>query len=116
MDGRLTNGNGRSRRGEEPSLEDRVARGRLARERVPRSSQAELGLPTDRANPIDLLEAQAETRLGELVPIRHGRMLVSPFTYFRGAALPMTSDLATSEDSGLMVQACGDAHLSNTTR
>jgi hypothetical protein len=113
MDGRRMNGNGRSRRGEELSIEDRVARGRLARERVPRSSHAELGLPAGRANPIDLLEAQAETRLGELVPIRHGRMLVSPFTYFRGAALPMTSDLATIDDSGLMVQACGDAHLSN---
>jgi len=62
---------------------------------------------------VELLEAQAKTRLGELVPIRHGRMLVSPFSYYRGAALQMASDLASVPHSGLMVQACGDAHLSN---
>src|SRR5271163_442261 len=107
------NGNARRGRGEELSLEQRVARGRLARERTPRSSHAGWDPPAGRSDPVDLLEVQAETRLGELVPIRHGRMLVSPFTYFRGAALPMASDLAAMPDSGVMVQACGDAHLSN---
>ena len=60
-----------------------------------------------------LLESQAESRVHELVPIRYGRMLVSPFTFYRGAALIMASDLATTPRSGLQVQACGDAHLSN---
>ena len=69
--------------------------------------------PSDRANPIGLLLQQAKTRVPELVPVRHGRMMVSPFTYFRGAALPMASDLAATPVSGLAVQACGDAHLSN---
>ena len=64
-------------------------------------------------DPIDLLEHQAETRVPELVPIRYGRMLVSPFTFYRGAALIMASDLATTPRSGLTVQCCGDAHLSN---
>jgi uncharacterized protein (DUF2252 family) len=69
--------------------------------------------PADRADPIELLEAQAQTRVPELVPIRYGRMLVSPFTFYRGAAKIMASDLATTPDSGLTVQCCGDAHLSN---
>ena len=60
-----------------------------------------------------LLLGQADTRVPELVPIRHGRMLVSPFTYYRGAALPMAADLAATPTSGLRVQLCGDAHLSN---
>ncbi len=67
----------------------------------------------DRADPIELLERQADARAPELVPIRYGRMLDSPFTFFRGAALIMAADLATSPRSGLVVQACGDAHLSN---
>ncbi len=95
------------------SIAERVARGRDAREQVPRSSHATWEPPTRRSDPVELLEAQAKTRVGELVPIRHGRMLVSPFTYFRGAALPMVSDLAHTPSSGLTVQACGDAHLSN---
>ena len=60
-----------------------------------------------------LLESQAASRVQDLVPIRYGRMLVSPFTFFRGAALIMASDLSTTPKSGLNVQACGDAHLSN---
>ena len=67
----------------------------------------------DRPDPLGLLEEQAKTRVPELVPVRWGRMVVSPFTYFRGAALPMASDLAKTPVSGLAVQACGDAHLSN---
>ena len=69
--------------------------------------------PADRSDPIELLEAQAQTRVPELVPIRYGRMLVSPFTFYRGAAKIMASDLATTPNSGLTVQCCGDAHLSN---
>jgi uncharacterized protein (DUF2252 family) len=113
MDGRRAKGNGGRARGENLSNEQRVARGRAARENVPRSSHGVWEPPANRDDPIELLEAQAETRLGELVPIRHGRMLVSPFSYFRGAALPMASDLAAMPSSGLTVQACGDAHLSN---
>ncbi|HEX3562568.1 MAG TPA: DUF2252 domain-containing protein [Solirubrobacterales bacterium] len=68
---------------------------------------------TQRSDPVELLEEQARTRVPELVPIRHGRMLVSPFTYYRGAALAMASDLAATPDSEVTVQLCGDAHLSN---
>jgi uncharacterized protein (DUF2252 family) len=70
-------------------------------------------VPASRPDPITLLEEQAKARVPELVPVRWGRMMVSPFTYYRGAALPMASDLATTPVSGLTVQACGDAHLSN---
>jgi uncharacterized protein (DUF2252 family) len=93
--------------------EERVARGKRARAEVPRASHATWEPPSDRNSPVDLLEQQARTRIPELVPIRYGRMLVSPFSYFRGAALPMTADLAGMPQSGLTVQLCGDAHLSN---
>ena len=92
---------------------DRAARGKAARAEVPRDSHAAFEPPPDRPDPIGLLEQQARTRVPELVPVRWGRMSVSPFTYFRGAALPMASDLAGTPVSGLAVQACGDAHLSN---
>ncbi len=92
---------------------DRAARGKAARAEVPRDSHAAFEPPPDRPDPIALLEQQARTRVPELVPVRWGRMSVSPFTYFRGAALPMASDLAGTPVSGLAVQACGDAHLSN---
>jgi uncharacterized protein (DUF2252 family) len=69
--------------------------------------------PATRADPVELLERQAATRVSELVPIRYGRMLVSPFTFYRGAALIMANDLASTPRSGLTVQCCGDAHLSN---
>ena len=96
-----------------PSVAERVARGKAARAEVPRSSHASFEpLPT-RADPVELLERQATTRVPELVPIRYGRMLVSPFTFYRGAALIMASDLAATPRSGLTVQCCGDAHLSN---
>jgi uncharacterized protein (DUF2252 family) len=90
-----------------------VARGKSARAEVPREAHAALGLPADRPDPVVLLESQAASRVPELVPIRYGRMLVSPFTYFRGAALPMAADLAGTPSTGIIVQACGDAHLSN---
>ena len=92
---------------------ERAARGKAARAAVPRDSHGVFDPPSDRPDPLTLLEQQAKTRVPELVPIRWGRMMVSPFTYYRGAALPMASDLATTPASGLTVQACGDAHLSN---
>jgi uncharacterized protein (DUF2252 family) len=92
---------------------ERAAKGKAARAEVPRDSHAEFDPGPDRPDPIALLEEQATTRVPELVPVRYGRMMVSPFTYYRGAALPMAADLATTPVSGLAVQACGDAHLSN---
>jgi uncharacterized protein (DUF2252 family) len=92
---------------------ERVDRGKAARAEVPRASHAVFDPPSDRPDPVALLEQQAKTRVPELVPVRWGRMMVSPFTFYRGAALPMASDLAATPVSGLAVQACGDAHLSN---
>ena len=92
---------------------ERRARGREARKRTPRSSHGGWSAAPDRADPVSLLEEQAETRVPELVPVRYGRMLVSPFTFYRGAALIMAADLAKTPDSGITVQLCGDAHLSN---
>ena len=77
---------------------------------APRSRHGEWGPASDRPDPVELLEEQAATRVPELVPIRDGRMLVSPFTFFRGAAYPMAADLATAPRTGLGVQLCGDAH------
>ncbi len=96
-----------------PSIAERAAHGKAARAEVPRSSHATLPPRPDDIDPIELLERQAKTRVPELVPIRHGRMLVSPFTFYRGAALIMAQDLAPTPRSGLLVQCCGDAHLSN---
>src|SRR3954452_18288447 len=96
-----------------PSVAERVARGRAARAEVPRSSHAAFEPSAERSDPIELLERQASTRVPELVPIRYGRMLVSPFTFYRGAAAIMAGDLAATPRSGLTVQCCGDAHLSN---
>jgi uncharacterized protein (DUF2252 family) len=92
---------------------ERAERGKAARSAVPRQSHAVYDPPTDRPDPVGLLERQAATRLPDLVPVRYGRMLASPFSYFRGAALSMAADLAATPVSGLAVQACGDAHLSN---
>jgi uncharacterized protein (DUF2252 family) len=95
------------------SVAERVAHGRAARKEVPRSAHALFEPASGRADPVELLERQAQTRAPELVPIRYGRMLVSPFTFYRGAALIMAHDLAATPRSGLTVQCCGDAHLSN---
>jgi uncharacterized protein (DUF2252 family) len=94
------------------SRADRVARGKDARMVTPLESHAEFQ-PDGPRDPVGLLLEQSKSRVPELVPIRHGRMLVSPFTFYRGAALPMAADLATTPTSGLQVQLCGDAHLSN---
>jgi uncharacterized protein (DUF2252 family) len=95
------------------SVDERVARGKAARAQVPRSSHAAFDPVSTRTDPVELLESQAKTRVPELVPIRYGRMLVSPFTFYRGAAIVMANDLAATPRSGLAVQCCGDAHLSN---
>jgi uncharacterized protein (DUF2252 family) len=95
------------------SVAERVARGKAARSEVPRSRHAVFAPTAHRPDPIELLERQAQTRVPELVPIRYGRMLVSPFTFYRGAALIMANDLEATPRSGLTVQCCGDAHLSN---
>ncbi|MFL5827002.1 MAG: DUF2252 domain-containing protein [Thermoleophilaceae bacterium] len=95
------------------SVSERIARGKAARAEVPRSEHGRFEPSTTRPDPVELLETQAETRVPELVPIRYGRMLVSPFTFYRGAAMLMADDLAATPRSGLQVQCCGDAHLSN---
>ena len=92
---------------------ERAARGKAARAEVPRSSHAGFTPSTHRPDPVALLEEQAISRVPELVPIRYGRMLVSPFAFYRGAALIMAADLASTPSSGLRAQICGDAHLSN---
>jgi uncharacterized protein (DUF2252 family) len=96
-----------------PRPEERAEAGRAARSATPRSSHVEWTPAASRPDPIALLEEQAATRLPELVPIRYGRMAASPFAFFRGSAYVMASDLAESPNSGLRVQLCGDAHLSN---
>ncbi len=95
-----------------PSRAQRAAAGKAARAHTPLEAHAQFA-PSASRDPVGLLLSQAESRVPELVPVRHGRMLVSPFTYYRGAALPMAADLATTPTSGLRVQLCGDAHLSN---
>jgi uncharacterized protein (DUF2252 family) len=92
---------------------ERAERGRAARSAVPRSSHGPYEPARGRPDPIGILEAQAATRVPELVPIRYGRMLSSPFAFYRGAAAIMASDLAPTPRSGVDVQCCGDAHLSN---
>ena len=95
------------------TVDDRLARGRTARGETPRSTHGRWEPAPDRPDPITLLQEQAASRVPQLVPIRYGRMLVSPFTFYRGAALIMASDLAATPRSGVTVQLCGDAHLSN---
>ena len=92
---------------------ERAEKGKAARAEVPRSAHADWKAPADRPSPVALLEEQAKTRVPELVPIRYGRMLVSPFTFYRGAAYLMASDLSGSPRTSLQTQLCGDAHLSN---
>jgi len=92
---------------------ERSAFGKSVRDRVPRSQHGGWQPGPGRTDPLEILALQATTRIPELVPIRYGRMAVSPFAFFRGAAAVMASDLATEESTGLDVQLCGDAHLSN---
>jgi len=95
------------------SRDDRLAAGRALRELVPRQSHSTWNPPPDRRHPIDLLIESNQNRLSELVPIRYGRMLPSPFTFLRGSAGLMAADLASTPNSGPRVQACGDCHLLN---
>ncbi|MBS1860377.1 MAG: DUF2252 domain-containing protein [Actinobacteria bacterium] len=88
-------------------------RGRGARAAVPRSGHADWEPAAERQDPVAILRRQAETRVAELLPIRYGRMVASPFTFYRGAAAVMAADLARTPNSGLTVQVCGDAHISN---
>jgi uncharacterized protein (DUF2252 family) len=95
------------------TMDDRIARGKAARRDAPRSGHGRWEPSAGRPDPVSLLQEQAASRVPELVPIRYGRMLVSPGTFYRGGALIMASDLARSPVSGITVQLCGDAHLSN---
>ena len=96
-----------------PTTEERRAEGLAARERAPLSSHTRWRPAADRPDPVALLEEQDATRTPGLVPVRHGRMMVSPFTFYRGAATIMAADLAATPVAGLEAQLCGDAHLSN---
>ncbi len=95
------------------SREERTVTGREARSRVPLAAHGDWQPAPDRPDPVALLEEQAQTRIPELVPVRYGRMLASPFSFYRGAALPMAADLAKTPTSGIRVQLGGDAHISN---
>ncbi|MFG1818239.1 DUF2252 domain-containing protein [Kribbella sp. NPDC049174] len=98
---------------EHPDIEERRAEGKEARRRTPPSSHAGWHPVADRADPVTLLDEQNKTREPDLVPVRHGRMMVSPFTFYRGSAKIMAADLKDTPTAGLTVQLCGDAHLSN---
>jgi uncharacterized protein (DUF2252 family) len=93
--------------------EEQVRRGKAARGDVPRSSHAAWEPATDRTDPVKILMDQAKTRVAELVPLRNARMLASPFAFYRGSAAIMAADLARTPSTGIRVQLCGDAHLSN---
>src|SRR4051794_35694211 len=95
------------------AVETRMDEGRAERESVPLEAHAEWAASDGRPDPVAILEDQNATRVPELVPIRHGRMIVSPFTFYRGTAAVMASDLSQTASTGLRVQCCGDAHLSN---
>ena len=96
-----------------PSIDERRAHGEEARKRTPPSAHSGWKPAADRPDPVTLLEEQDATRMPGLVPVRHGRMMVSPFTFYRGAAAIMTADLKDTPVAGLGAQLCGDAHLSN---
>ncbi len=100
-------------RGETPAPSDRRAQGKALREAAPREAHAGWKAPAHRRDPIELLVESNQGRMPELIPIRFGRMMQSPFTFYRGSAAIMAADLATTPQSGLRVQACGDAHLLN---
>src|SRR5215470_7344496 len=96
-----------------PSLDDLYEEGKSLRKKCPRKSHAVWKLPHNRRDPVRLLEESNKGRIPQLIPIRHGRMMQTPFTFYRGAALNMAADLASTPATGLRVQACGDAHLLN---
>ncbi len=102
----------RQQRGSASRTARRSANG--LRDDTPLSSQADWEPAAERPDPVELLIEQNATREADLVPVRHGRMTVSPFTFYRGAAKVMATDLATTPMAGLVVQLCGDAHLSTS--
>ena len=97
----------------EGTREERTEAGRALRAEIPRFAHAEWSAPPTRRDPVDVLEAQAESRVPDLLPIRYGRMAESPFAFFRGAAAVMAMDLSSNPVTGIRVQACGDAHVAN---
>lgn len=97
----------------ESSHQKRFAEGKALREKCPRNAQAEWKPPKNRVNPVDMVLASEKGRIAKLLPLRHGRMVASPFTFYRGSALAMAADLATTHSTGVYVQCCGDAHLCN---
>ena len=110
----VSNGNGQSRReGPRPSRAELYARGENLRHQCPRRAHALWQPPADRPDPVHLVDVGNVGRIQRLIPIRHGRMVQSPFTYYRGAALAMAVDLGGLPSTGIRVQACGDAHLGN---
>src|SRR5881396_3830811 len=92
---------------------ERYAAGKALRTKAPRTNHGEWSAAADRPDPISLLEESNRSRVQELVPIRYGRMSLSPFAFLRGSAIVMASDLAKTPNSGIKVQICGDAHVSN---
>jgi hypothetical protein len=96
-----------------PSVGERMAAGKALRDKLPREKQGEFRLHPKRQDPVSIIEEQAKTRLPFLVPIRHSRMLASPFAFLRGSAAVMAADLAHTPTTGMTVQACGDMHVAN---
>jgi uncharacterized protein (DUF2252 family) len=96
-----------------PSLTELRAMGKKLREKCPRQSHATWKAPAGRPSPLKLLEQSNKGRIAQLIPIRHGRMVRTPFTFYRGAALNMAADLAHTPSTGIDVQACGDCHMLN---
>src|SRR5512139_624397 len=95
------------------SQKERYAAGKALRKACPRESHAVWKAPSNRRDPVEMVLAAEKGRLPELLPLRHGRMVRSAFTFYRGSALSMAADLASTPSSGVHVQCCGDAHLSN---
>jgi len=96
-----------------PTRDELYALGKSLRDKCPRKDHADWQPPRNRPDPLALMEASNQGRIPQLIPVRHGRMLQSPFTFYRGAALNMAADLATTPTTGIRVQACGDCHLMN---